>query len=254
MQIHFATEPSPEPGRINEDYVLAAPDWVIVLDGATAPAGIDSGCVHTVAWYVRHLAAALAQLLITREGIELRQALHDAIATVVDEHGPGCDLTNNASPSSTVAIVRRRGEELDYLALADSPIVLEDGTVIVDDRTSYLPDYSREGIEAARNRPGPGGFFVAQTNPDVVAEAIAGTVPLSKAGRFAMFTDGASRYTELFKIGDWAALRTAVVEEGPEWLIARVRASELATPPQQDPVSGRRPKPYDDATAVLVQL
>ncbi|WP_372672597.1 protein phosphatase 2C domain-containing protein [Amycolatopsis kentuckyensis] len=254
MQISFATQPSPEPGRVNEDYVLAGPDFVILLDGATAPAGIDSGCVHTVAWYVRHLAAAVAQLLITRDEIELRQAVHDAIAMVVGEHGPDCDLTNNASPSATVAIVRRRGGELDYFALADSPIVLEDGTVIVDDRTSYLPDYSREGIEAARNRPGPGGFFVAQTDPGVVAEAVVGTVPMEKAGEFAMFTDGASRFTELFKLGDWAALRTVLVEEGPDWLINRVRASELATPPEPDPVSGRRFKRYDDATAVLVQL
>ncbi|AIG81361.1 Hypothetical protein AJAP_42985 (plasmid) [Amycolatopsis japonica] len=251
MQVTYATEPSPEPGRVNEDYVLAGPDWVVVLDGATAPAGIDSGCDHSVAWYVRHLAAALGQELTEPPDLNLRAVLSNAIMTVHREHADFCDLTNNASPSATVAIVRLVDDELDYLVLADSPIVLEDGTVLVDDRTSHLTDYSREGIEAARNSPG--GFFVAQADPHVVDEAIVGSVPISQAGEFAILTDGASRYTDLLELGDWGALRTALATHGPRWLIERVREAEYASPPVGDPVSGRRFKPHDDATAVLVR-
>ncbi len=33
MQISYASVPTP--GRVNEDYVVSGPEWVIVLDGAT---------------------------------------------------------------------------------------------------------------------------------------------------------------------------------------------------------------------------
>lgn len=61
MQITFASEGVP--GRVNEDYAACGTDWAIVLDGATAPAGVDSGCIHDVPWLVRQFAASLARSL-----------------------------------------------------------------------------------------------------------------------------------------------------------------------------------------------
>ena len=58
MQVTWASEAGGK--RADEDYVVTGPDWAVVLDGATAPAGIDSGCVHDVRWLVRQLAAAVA--------------------------------------------------------------------------------------------------------------------------------------------------------------------------------------------------
>jgi hypothetical protein len=50
-------------------------------------------------------------------------------------------------------MARRLNEQLDYLTLADSPLILDDGQVrvIADDRTAHLPDYSPAGVRAARN-------------------------------------------------------------------------------------------------------
>jgi HAD superfamily hydrolase (TIGR01509 family) len=50
---------SSEPGaeRPNEDYVAVGQDMIVVLDGATART--ETGCIHGVAWYVRHLADAI---------------------------------------------------------------------------------------------------------------------------------------------------------------------------------------------------
>src|SRR5689334_16883747 len=39
-RITYATQAAP--GVVNEDYVVAGPGWAVVLDGATAPAGVDS--------------------------------------------------------------------------------------------------------------------------------------------------------------------------------------------------------------------
>ena len=48
------------PGRpVNEDYAFAVPGLVGVLDGVSDPVGLDTGCVHGTAWYVRRLAARI---------------------------------------------------------------------------------------------------------------------------------------------------------------------------------------------------
>jgi hypothetical protein len=58
MQVTWASEAGGE--RANEDYAVTGPGRAVVLDGATAPAGVDSGCVHDVRWLVRQFAAAVA--------------------------------------------------------------------------------------------------------------------------------------------------------------------------------------------------
>jgi hypothetical protein len=41
------------------DYDFPIPDWAVILDGATAPAGVDSDCIHNMRWLVRQFAAAI---------------------------------------------------------------------------------------------------------------------------------------------------------------------------------------------------
>jgi len=149
------------PGRSNEDYVCSGADWAIILDGATAPAGVDSGCVHDVVWLVRSLASAMTPRLILPGGSTLADILAAAIKDTTDAHADTCDLANPDSPSATVSIVRARGDALDYLTLGDSPIVLwhrnESFTPIADDRTSHLPGgrpYTIELVRAHRNKTG----------------------------------------------------------------------------------------------------
>lgn len=82
--------------------------------------GVDSGCIHDVAWYLRHLAAALTSRLIADEG-----RLCDFLAASIEEtskgaHAGTCDLANPDSPTSTVSVIWVRGAALDYLTLADS--------------------------------------------------------------------------------------------------------------------------------------
>src|SRR5207244_9514863 len=121
MRITYATESAP--GRVNEDYAVCGGEWAVVLDGATAPDGVDSGCIHDVPWLVRHLAAA-----VTRRILLDSASLPDLLAASIEEtraaHGTACDLGNPDSPSSTISIVRVRNDAADYLTLGDSPIVI----------------------------------------------------------------------------------------------------------------------------------
>lgn len=249
MQVTYATQSTP--GRPNEDFVACGSTWWLVLDGATAPAGVDSGCVHTVAWLVQHLGGILAEGITGP--LTLPDLLADSIRVLRDRHGGLCNLDNPASPSSTVTIARARAGMLEYLVLADSPIVLDTTTgvhMIVDDRTAYLRDYSIAGVQAARNRDG--GFWVASTDPEAAYRAVTGSIALNDVHRIALLSDGASRWVERFGAGTWSDLVAELVAAGPDAVIEQVRELELAETDEQR--ISKRGKRHDDATAVLVNL
>ena len=245
MQVTYATEAAPD--SVNEDYVVAGPSWIAVLDGATAPAGVDSGCVHDVPWLVRTLAVELAEVLVTQEE-SLADSLAAAISATCAAHRGTCDLANPSSPSSTVSIVRLRGDVVEYLVLADSPVLVDvDGEVhaIVDDRLDHLPSYEVAAVAACRNRPG--GFWVASTDPAAAHQAVQGGFPAAQVRRAAVLSDGASRYVERFGMSDWPGLLDVLDAVGPVELVARVRAAESTS-------EQSRGKRYDDATAALIRF
>ncbi len=251
MHISYSTEPAPVPGRRNEDFVVSGPDWVAVLDGATAPAGVDSGCIHDVPWLVGQLGAALCRQLATRPAAGLPDVLAAAIRGVVAAHEDTCDLSNVDSPSSTVAIVRRRESMVDYLVLCDSPVALvgTDGTLTVvdDDRTDHLPGgrpYPLALVQSLRNRAG--GFWVASTNPDAAYEALSGSVDAASVTGVLLATDGVTRLVEWFG-HTWEQLVDTAASTGPAELIEQVRTAELAG----DTPNGA--KRHDDATAAWVR-
>ncbi|NAS22513.1 hypothetical protein GT755_12550 [Herbidospora sp. NEAU-GS84] len=248
MRITYESRPAPD--RRNEDFVIGGPTWVAVLDGATAPAGVDSGCVHDVPWLVAQLASDIARGMTTRREAALADILEQAIRSTTAAHSDTCDVANPDSPSSTVAIVRRRRDLVDYLVLCDSPIVLRrsDGTLTVvdDDRTDHLPGgrpYSRELVRSLRNRPG--GFWVASTRPEAAREALTGTIDASLVTGALVMTDGVSRLVQWFG-KSWGDLVDTAEGLGPAGLIEQVREAEQGFEPPH------RAKRHDDATAAWV--
>jgi hypothetical protein len=101
----------------------------------------------------------------------------------------------------------------------------------------------KEAELATRNQPD--GFWVAAASPTVVAEAIAGSVPLSQLRQLAVLTDGAARIVQAFDLLDWPGVVDLLGAAGPGALICRVRAIELADPLA---VKWPRNKANDDAT------
>ncbi|GAA5081255.1 hypothetical protein HNP84_009364 [Thermocatellispora tengchongensis] len=249
MRVTYQSEPAP--GSVNEDLVLGGPAWVAVLDGATAPPGGGSGCGHEVSWLVGRLGAALAAGLATRPGDSLPDLVAAAVRDAMAAHGGTCDLDNPDSPSSTVAVLREREEQVEYFVLCDSPIVLRraDGslTVIEDDRIARLPGgrpYSRELVRSMRNRPG--GFWVAGTRPDAAYQALAGSVPRESVTGALLLTDGVSRLVEWYG-WSWARVVATARDQGVGELITWVRAAE------RERGAPGHAKPHDDATAAWAE-
>lgn len=275
MRVRSASAPAP--GRaVNEDLVFRFGPLVGVLDGATVPEGFDTGCRHGPAWYVRHLAARLGLAAAARPAATLVSSLAAAILAVRADHGGECDLDHPGTPSSTVCLLRASGDEVDWLVLCDSPLVLDVGgrvDVVVDDRletamadlsrmAAGLPEPAGDGERIDRFRRAVGlqrermnrthGYWVAAADPDAAYHALTGTVSLRGPGglrRAALLTDGASCAVEQFGLFDWSGLLDLVTAEGPGALVDRVRAAERDRPDRL-----RRHKPTDDASVVLCEF
>lgn len=245
-RLTYATQAAP--GAANEDYALAGPDWAVVLDGATAPSGVDNGCTHDVRWLIHSLAGALGARLATT-GDPLTDIVAAAVKQVCAAHADTCDLANPDSPSSTVAMARWGRGRLECLVLADSPIVVRhrDGSVHVveDDRLLHLPGgppYTLELVRAQRNRPG--GFWVASTSQAAAYEAVTATFPDDTVDTVALLTDGVTRLVDRFG-HTWPGLLHLLRARGPDHVIGLVRDAERAAPPS-------RGKRHDDATALVL--
>ncbi|MFJ5883888.1 integrase [Kitasatospora cineracea] len=269
MQISFATAPG-RPDRPNEDLVLAGPDTVLVLDGAGLPDGTATGCAHGVPWFVRTLGAEL--LHRTPDGDRpLTDCLADALAATARRHGPGCDLAHPMTPTATVALLRRTGDDAQWLVLADSTVLLDlpDGPHAVSDhrvgevtdrqlrdladRLDGLPAPDRRALLTAAQREAmntPDGYWVAGPDPAAAHHALTGTAPWAALRAAALLTDGAARPVDDFATTDWPGLLALLRDTGPQSLIDHTRALE-----RTDPHHTRWPraKTHDDATAALLR-
>ncbi|MFF6776025.1 hypothetical protein ACFY8W_21035 [Streptomyces sp. NPDC012637] len=260
MRTEAASLPG-SPERPNEDWAAAVlpasgtGGVVVVLDGVTPPPG-DDGCVHGVPWFTARLGGALTELSASRSDLTLSGILSLAIRRTADAHRNTCDLSHVRTPQATVAMARWGAASVEHLVLSDAALLLQgaDGTVraVLDDRLDHVPAEvlrSREATDRLRNREG--GFFTAAADPSVAARAVTGTSPRAEVRALAALSDGATRWVELFREGDWADLLTLLDKEGPYGLLRRVRALEAADARAGVP---RRWKPHDDATAVYAVL
>lgn len=263
-----ATSPGAS-GRDNEDWSAATSDLLVVLDGATVRT--ETGCTHGPAWYTRKLGAAIIGAAASRS-TPLREVLRDAIGTVCDLHRGSCDLSHPGTPSSAVAIARVEGDALRYAVLGDVSLVVDAGgsvSVISDDRVSRTAADARaeadrhligtdekqaalldmkRGELAARNVEG--GYWIASTNPDAADHALTGEFAADAVSRIGMFSDGAARLVDLFKVHTWSTALDMVERRGPDALLVAVRSSEDADP---DGAVYPRNKRHDDATVLFAR-
>ncbi|MEU1261472.1 hypothetical protein ABZ473_05185 [Streptomyces cellulosae] len=204
---------------------------------------------------------------LAEPSVTLPDGLASALERVAAMH-PECDLANPGTPSATVAVLRQRYGVLDYLVLADSPVVLEgtsgDHTVITDLRVDeVLPELRaeverhethtsehREALErlvlAQRQvRNTPHGYWVAGANPEAAFHCVAGSAKVNDVRSAAVMSDGVSRLVTEYKMATWEQVFTTLRAEGPKGLIGAVRKVEATDP------TGRRWPRYksgDDAT------
>jgi hypothetical protein len=255
MEVRLASVPAP--GRpANEDQAFVTGGLVGVLDGVTAPVGVQTGCVHGPAWYARRLATRLAEAYGGLPEAPPTDLLAQAIGAVRGDHGGGCDLTNPGTPAATVCLLQAAGDEARYLVLADTTLVLDAGTGldVVSDRRAELIGTGASTMDKHRYTNQPGGYWVAAAVPEAAYEALTGSVPLcgpAAVRRAALLTDGAARAVDVFALLDWAGLLDLLAAAGPAELIRQVRAAESAARSAADDPVPPGHKRHDDASAAL---
>jgi hypothetical protein len=211
--------------------------------------------------------AALAESSVT-----LPDGLATALERVAALH-PECDLANPGTPSATVAVLRQRREVLDYLVLADSPVVFEgpDGghTVITDLRVDNLLTDLRAEVESHEThtsghrealqrlvlaqrqvRNTPDGYWVAGANPEAAQHCLTGSTKLRDVRSAAVMSDGVSRLVTEYGMATWHDVFVTLRTDGPRGLIEIVRKTEATDP------TGRRWPRYksgDDASVAYCQ-
>ncbi len=148
---------------------------------------------------------------------------------------------------------------MEYLVLSDSALLVESGdggvTAVLDDRLARLPRsaLATDALIDATLRNKEGGFFTAAADPAVASRAVTGELPRAQVRSLLALTDGAGRWVERFREGDWADCLGLVRKEGAQALVDRVRALERADAEAGRPVLGGG-KTHDDATAVYAEL
>ncbi|NUP19729.1 MAG: hypothetical protein HOZ81_27345 [Streptomyces sp.] len=262
MRTELASEPG-DPARPNEDFAsvgLSASGQggaLVVLDGVTPPRS-GTGCLHSVPWFTARLGGALTELTVSLPDVPLADALARAITRTADAHRKTCDLSHPRTPQATVVVARWSAETVEYLALSDSALLVEstDGTITpyLDDRLSNLPRASlaTDALIDAHIRNKEGGFFTAAADPSVADRAVTGVLPRAGVRALAALTDGATRWVEKFREGDWGDCFAFVRKEGTRALVERVRALETAD--AQERMYLGRSKTHDDATVVYAEL
>lgn len=266
--LYTAASSPGDPATPSEDWFSVTSDLIVVLDGATVRT--DTGCRHGLPWYVHTLGAVLMQL--AQVDYHLRDLLACAISRVAVLHEDACDLSHPGTPSAAVGIVRTRRGIQERLVLGDITVVTETDTdlwAVSDSRVSRTAAELRAEADlhplgspeksvaiqamkphelAARNKPG--GYYIAAADPLAAQEALYSEVPLEDIRRFAVLSDGAARYVDLFGLSSWREALAFLEFSGPEKFIEMVRRSE-----QGDPLGIQYPrnKGGDDATAVFVR-
>jgi hypothetical protein len=262
----------PRGGVGYEDFVVATRDVAIVLDGVSVPKGMETGCSHGTAWYVRQLGTRLLPLVSALEPQPLSNCLADAINQVAALHRDSCDLTHPGTPAATVAILRTTGF-IEWLCLSDAVIVLDtlyEGLQVIrdsrveetaiDQATTVLaaapgtPEHAerrREMVTQRRiERNIKGGYWVAAATPEAAGHAVTGLMRPGTVRQAAVLSDGAARLVD-FGLADWPEVFDILAQHGPAELISRVRDAEASDLEGQ---RWPRSKVYDDATVTYARI
>jgi hypothetical protein len=272
MQVTLASRRSPD-ATTNEDFIAATTSAVVVIDGASVPPGLATGCVHGTAWFAGRLGVQLLGLLTTQADHSPGDSLAQAISDVATLHADTCDLDHPGSPSATVAILREQPETIDYLVLGDTTILLEQPAgirVVTDDRLEQVAsvqhgamhqhatgtaDHDRSFAELVteqrRHRNHPDGFWVASTDPAAAQHALTDSITRDGLHQAAVLSDGATRLVDRFSLLDWQNFLNLLAEQGPDAIIQQVRAAECSDPDGQRWPRGKR---HDDASAAICHL
>lgn len=266
IRVQYAQLP---PAEDSADRLFITDNAVIVLDGASAFAPVPVSAQV----YADHLGRAVVDQLVADPGIDLR----DAVAGAISRTASTLDLTREASPSSTVSILRATSAGFDVFVLGDSPVLWgndEEWGALSDDRMDRLALPQRDEYRArlraghgfddehrvclrslqraqAQCRNVEGGYWIAGADPAAARNALVTTVPATDVEWALLLTDGAFNLLEHQGRKGWLDIARYDMDQ-LAGLLARLHEWEDTRDP--DGRHHPRSKLHDDKTVASVSL
>jgi len=208
------------PAPASEDKLMITGTAVIMLDGASAFRPVPVAA----AVYAEALGRSLRDSLTASPDGDLCGILGEAISRTARE----LRLTPGDSPSSTVAIIRQAGPDVDVLVLGDGLVVLPD-VMLTDDRINRLDlhprrayrsrlaagsGYDEENLrllkqlqgQQAERRNREGGYWIAEADPQAAQHALVSRRSAETTPWAVLSTDGAYKTMAHLGLDDWAGL------------------------------------------------
>ncbi|MEV6909069.1 hypothetical protein [Amycolatopsis sp. NPDC051071] len=253
------------PCDASDDKVFTTRTAVIVLDGASAHAPLPVSPATYADILGRHLRDHLDR--------DPEADLTDALAAAITDTAARLGLVASASPSSTVTILRRRGDQVDMLMLGDN-LTVAPGRMITDPRLGNLDLPERHqyrqrlvggtGFDAthrellaalqrrqAARRNDPRGYWIAEADPAAARHALRATVHIDQIPWAVLATDGAYKLMAQLGITDWATI-SAMTDTALHDILTRCHSWERDADP--DARTLPRAKRHDDKTLVTIRF
>lgn len=279
MRLHV-TDAVTQPAKVvNEDGWVGAGQQLWVLDGASGLTSVPvTDGATDAAWLVDRARRVIEQ----RDSDRPADGLLGTLAAIVDDVESALPAPGSAHahelPSASLVAVALEGDELHALTLGDCRLILRapGGRAVIIDDASVLDRLDRGAIELlateqrrsgvslhdARasiadllrsNRDllnGPDGYRALAPGLDV-GDVAQHRIAVAPGTTGLLVSDGFFRLVDTFHVMDAGELLDAVVSEGAEALLGRLRAIEA-----DDPEGHQYPrlKRSDDATTVAFEV
>lgn len=212
-------------GIVNEDKIGYFNNYIWLMDGVTCLSDSLTGELSDSKWFVDKFSEILVQNL--DDSLKLKEILKK---TVVKSYEAYRTVTNyqviekNQYPSSSLIILRQKGDQLEYYLLGDSTLIIENGQKVIHLTQDTLGEFEKvilqkishtfisqkisfeearkahslEILEKRSQRNEEGGYYILSFEQNALDYGLQGELEIRQPLYFLMMSDGFSRYLELF--------------------------------------------------------
>lgn len=266
---------------VNEDVVYGSPNYWWILDGAT---GLNTKNLTTgksdAQWYVKKWDEYLKLNLKDLER-PLTQIVSDGIDRVKDAFYKECGLSNIEKiekPSSTIALIRKVENRIEYFLLGDCTLLVKD----TNGQVNRIKDNSIEKFDTAainamkknieikgmsfqqarkdvndiliKNRMLKNtyeGYWILEFEKEAVKHSVYGSIDIKELSSMLVMSDGYAAVCDLYKYFDEDELIYNIEKKGIEYIYNVIRKIE-----EEDYECKKylRFKKGDDASAIFAKF
>lgn len=212
-------------GIVNEDRIGYFNNYVWLMDGVTCLTDSLTGESSDSKWFVDKFSEILVQNL--DDSKELKEILKGTVIKTYEVYRSATSyrvIEKNQFPSSSLIILRQKGNWLEYYLLGDSTLIIKNGQEVLSLKQDTLGEFEKEilqkinhtyisqniSFEEAKKAHSPeilakraqrnedGGYYILSFEHNALDYGLYGELEIHQPLHFLMMSDGFARYKDLF--------------------------------------------------------